>query len=149
VPRKDPTGAAAKAHAKRYYQNVGKLRVAERREQVRENDRLHRLRNKERIRARKKAAFRALSPEQRQQKEIGRIANRYRITREEAKRLATVLSCEICGHVSSKRDSVIDHDHITGRVRGKLCRRCNAGIGMLNDDPSKLRSALAYLERFR
>ncbi len=51
--------------------------------------------------------------------------------------------CAICGDVLDK--PYIDHDHDTGEVRGLLCLKCNAGIGMLNDDPEILKSAREYL----
>lgn len=39
----------------------------------------------------------------------------------------------------------IDHCHITGKVRGLLCRGCNQGLGSFNDSPAKLRQAVEYL----
>lgn len=46
-----------------------------------------------------------------------------------------------------KKRFVIDHCHVTGRVRGLLCDPCNRGIGMLKDDPSILENAIKYLAR--
>lgn len=41
---------------------------------------------------------------------------------------------------------VIDHDHITGRIRGLLCRKCNALLGMCQDSPYILENAIKYLQ---
>ena len=58
--------------------------------------------------------------------------------------------CAICSTSvpggNNKRLSV-DHCHTTGKVRGLLCRLCNAGIGKLKDDPALTRKATEYLER--
>ena len=40
----------------------------------------------------------------------------------------------------------VDHCHYTGKIRGLLCKKCNTGIGMLQDDPELLKRALAYLD---
>ena len=50
--------------------------------------------------------------------------------------------CAICYSDSAVG---IDHDHVTGDIRGALCSDCNAGIGLLHDDPEIVRSALEYL----
>jgi hypothetical protein len=41
----------------------------------------------------------------------------------------------------------VDHNHTTQKVRALLCRRCNAGIGHLNDSAERCRAAAAYLEK--
>ena len=41
----------------------------------------------------------------------------------------------------------VDHDHISGEIRGILCYACNQGLGLYEDAPDRLRRAAAYLER--
>lgn len=60
--------------------------------------------------------------------------------------------CAICrrpfeGLVEERRTgTALDHDHVTGKVRGMLCNDCNQGLGDFWDNPEWLRSAAAYLE---
>lgn len=51
--------------------------------------------------------------------------------------------CLICKEIKSL---VVDHCHITGKVRGLLCSTCNRAMGLFQDNPTKIRSALMYLE---
>jgi len=41
---------------------------------------------------------------------------------------------------------VVDHDHDTKRFRGHLCHNCNRGIGIFQDDLSRIKRAMEYLE---
>jgi hypothetical protein len=54
-----------------------------------------------------------------------------------------------CGLCGSEQNIVLDHCHATGEVRGPLCQVCNKAIGMLGDDPDRLRAAAEYIERHR
>jgi len=55
--------------------------------------------------------------------------------------------CAICKQVCvSGRRLAVDHDHITGKVRGLLCCKCNRGLGNFGDDVSRIKQALEYLQ---
>jgi len=55
--------------------------------------------------------------------------------------------CAICKQPGKKRLAV-DHDHVSGQVRGLLCSGCNIGLGHFRDSTSQLRAAAEYLETF-
>lgn len=52
--------------------------------------------------------------------------------------------CSICGE---ERPLVIDHDHVTNRVRGLICGRCNTALGRAADEAARLRAKSARLLR--
>jgi hypothetical protein len=59
--------------------------------------------------------------------------------------------CAICKSAKpyGSGDWQIDHDHVTGQVRGLLCSKCNLALGLLSDDPKVIAAALRYLSRHR
>ena len=54
-------------------------------------------------------------------------------------------ACGICKR--SGRALCIDHCHLTGKVRGLLCHKCNRGLGHYDDNPVFTQAATAYLAR--
>lgn len=41
--------------------------------------------------------------------------------------------CAVCGNPLAPADSVLDHDHVTGEVRGVLHRGCNSMLGKIEN----------------
>ncbi len=56
--------------------------------------------------------------------------------------------CALCKRPARPGKALhVDHDHETGRVRGLLCFTCNNALGDFEDEPARLRAAIAYLHR--
>lgn len=62
--------------------------------------------------------------------------------------------CAICRNpetITNKQGTLwnlaVDHSHLTGKVRGLLCSRCNQGIGNFRENPDFLLAAIAYLKK--
>ena len=62
--------------------------------------------------------------------------------------------CAICKQPETRRhrdgtpwNMPIDHDHVTGEVRGLLCGSCNSGIANFRDSTERLAAAIDYLNQ--
>lgn len=51
--------------------------------------------------------------------------------------------CAICG---TETGLVVDHCHVSRKVRGLLCHNCNIGLGQFKDNIRLLQHAQKYLE---
>lgn len=51
--------------------------------------------------------------------------------------------CEGCG----ANKICVDHCHVTGKVRGFLCRNCNSILGFAKDKPELLEALAVYLRK--
>ncbi len=78
-----------------------------------------------------------------------RLRYEYGITLEEFNDFADSLDwrCQICDVQTD--DLCVDHCHETGKVRSLLCKKCNAALGLLNDDLATVENALNYLRRYK
>lgn len=77
-------------------------------------------------------------------RKASRLKNRYGLTTEEFNLMLKLQhnTCAICINPAV----VVDHDHVTGKVRGLLCSQCNAALGFLEDNIVYLKNAIEYLE---
>jgi Recombination endonuclease VII len=86
-------------------------------------------------------------PDRHEAGERRRNLRKFGITIEEYDRMFESRSglCEICGLTSNKRLAV-DHDHVTGKVRGLLCGSCNMALGQLEE---RITQTLEYIQRYK
>ena len=107
-------------------------------------------RNRERIQANNKA-WKEANPDKMRAIHRRRALAKYGITPNEYDAMFAEQGggCAICAaEPGSKRNHLkpnlaVDHDHVTGAVRGLLCLSCNGALGVLGED--NLRSAMEYL----
>lgn len=58
--------------------------------------------------------------------------------------------CAICQRMLAHPVTpTVDHSHVTGATRGILCRRCNAALGLLEENTDNLERAMEYLSTVR
>ena len=94
-----------------------------------------------------------------QQNRANWLKNKYGLTPEQydAMLQAQAGGCKICGlpaekNVQRRPGSAsppcldVDHDHVTGRVRGLLCFNCNTGLARFLEQPRFLAAAIEYLK---
>lgn len=61
---------------------------------------------------------------------------------------AQAYKCALCGDELGKtKDSHVDHNHTTGKVREVLCHHCNLGIGLFKESEERLQKAIEYLRK--
>jgi len=102
--------------------------------------------NREKMRAYRKEWYRQNKEKIKGQARARHLHRKYGMTEEEYQRLCILQEwqCAVCGR---EKELTIDHDHITGGVRGLLCGDCNRALGLFHEDIANLNSAAQYLER--
>lgn len=77
----------------------------------------------------------------------------YDLTPQEYARMLFIqnYACAICHRTLNELDHglVVDHDHVTGKVRSLLCGNCNTAIGLLGDDVVRMERAKEYVKLWK
>ncbi len=108
-----------------------------------EYHREYRIKNNERIRKSIKA-WRTAHPHHRHSENLWRafgitIAQYNEMLKEQGGR------CAVCEQKPTTIRLAVDHDHITGTIRGLLCLGCNTTVGKLRDSPELVEKLRRYL----
>lgn len=142
--------------SKYYWKDPEKAREAQRRYRDRHKDKIKELKKtwyqNESVETKenKKIYRRRWEKDNRIRKEAYRIRRKFKIALIDAMVLVERRikeACNACG-IESKGGhlSHIDHDHRTGKIRGILCHNCNVTLGQMNDNITRLKNLIAYLE---
>jgi hypothetical protein len=120
-------------------------------EQVRETSRLWRLNNRDKRREYKRQWAKDNPGRERERryrsklKERGLTLEQYQSMLRQQKG-----TCGICRKENPNGQRLaVDHDHVTGSVRGLLCIVCNAALSRLEKDVTWAEKALKYLHKFK
>ncbi len=121
------------------------------RECQREKGRIYYGKNRERIKAqtRKRHDKDRLRPQYVRRERSQRYRRNYGITVKQYDQMVEDQNgtCAICGFSEFNKRLAVDHDHITGQIRGLLCAGCNTRLGILENDEFCTK-AKKYLRRF-
>jgi Recombination endonuclease VII len=78
-----------------------------------------------------------------------RLKRLYGITPEQKQELleSQGSKCGACGSINAgPKGWTLDHDHVTGFIRGVLCHGCNTSLGLLGDSVDRLKALIGYLQ---
>ena len=76
------------------------------------------------------------------------VKRKYGLAVEEYDALVESGKCHCCGNpFAGDKEPCIDHDHVTGKVRGVLCGHCNKMIGFAREQSVNLRMGADYIDR--
>jgi 5-methylcytosine-specific restriction endonuclease McrA len=88
-------------------------------------------------------------PSKRIDKRYSHLKRMYQLNKEDYLELLKQqeYKCALCGNkFKNNKDTQIDHKHGTSIIRGLLCFKCNALLGLANENPVILNLAIKYLE---
>ena len=79
----------------------------------------------------------------------GWLRSKYGLTLEQHKQIHADQGrrCALCNRPTPYDKIHTDHNHVTGKIRGLLCCRCDHGLGCLGDNIGGLQKAIEYLKK--
>lgn len=112
-------------------------------EMYREKSRRRRLKDPERDRLEQKR-WRELNPDK---TKAHRLKAKYKMSKEtyDAMLIKQSGMCAANGCQPTSRGLFVDHDHVTGKIRGLLCQHCNTALGHAKDNVDILIGLARYL----
>lgn len=146
-PKKPPSPrqrARQAAHNRAYRERHPDRALAQKRSWTKRD----RLQDPEPHRARSRAQYHKLTPEQKRLRSLKGCCRQRGITVEDyfAMLRRQKGACAVCREVPKGKIRLhIDHDHATGQVRGLLCLGCNVTLGYLERTPGLEKKLRAYL----
>ena len=83
-----------------------------------------------------------------------RLSSKYGLSPNAARQLFDAANgeCEICHEPLTLEKTpgmpimCVDHNHVTGKIRGVLCNNCNTALGLMADSIARLQAAIHYLK---
>jgi len=116
----------------------------------------YRNRHRDKVRERKRNYSKKMNPFKKRLKSLKIFSNKFGYNLDDVVDLFLKHNgkCDICGKTAeeSKHRNIflsIDHNHVTGKIRGFLCSGCNGAIGMFEENPQLLNKAINYLQHHK
>ena len=128
-----------------------RIRRVEKKDEIAEQSREYRERNRPRLIEKSKEYYAANKARMVASQRKHHLRTNYGLTPEQHDGMIAGQNgkCLICGEkptqVGSKKGLHVDHCHDTGRVRGLLCHNCNCAMGLLKEDPIRIQAMLDYI----
>jgi len=140
------------AYKKEYYEN-NKEKISTygneyrklNKEKKKEYDKLYRQKNKEKIKEQKKLQYDYLKVKDKD------LKRKYNISLDDYNKMlleqeGKCWTCSMKAEDEKGKVLVVDHNHLTGEVRGLLCNRCNTAIGLLQESQETIAKVSKYLQ---